>query len=85
MIVRAKITSKGQITLPKVLREFLGLKNGDNIIFSIQDDKVEIQSAPITTRLTGIFKGGDYVDFKEARNVAYQIHGEEMLSRNAGY
>jgi len=30
--MKAKITSKGQITLPKALRDKLGLKTGDNII-----------------------------------------------------
>ena len=30
--MKAKITSKGQITLPKPLRDKLGLKTGDNVI-----------------------------------------------------
>ncbi len=30
--MKAKITSKGQLTLPKILRDKLGLKTGDNII-----------------------------------------------------
>ncbi len=30
--MEAKITSKGQLTLPKPLRNKLGLKTGDNII-----------------------------------------------------
>lgn len=30
--MKAKITSKGQLTLPKPLRDKLGLKTGDNII-----------------------------------------------------
>ena len=30
--MKAKVTSKGQLTLPKPLRDKLGLKTGDNII-----------------------------------------------------
>jgi len=30
--MKAKITSKGQLTLPKPLRDKLGLKTGDNVI-----------------------------------------------------
>ncbi len=30
--MKAKITSKGQLTLPKPLRDKLGLKTGDNIV-----------------------------------------------------
>ncbi|MCB0262083.1 MAG: AbrB/MazE/SpoVT family DNA-binding domain-containing protein [Calditrichaeota bacterium] len=39
----AKITSKGQITLPKKVREKLHLKTGDKIQFEINSDgKIEI-------------------------------------------
>ncbi len=34
----AKITSKGQITLPKVIRDLLHLENGDCVDFVIQDN-----------------------------------------------
>ena len=35
MILSATMTSKGQITLPKALREMLGLRFGDRVIFSV--------------------------------------------------
>jgi AbrB family looped-hinge helix DNA binding protein len=34
----AKMTSKGQITLPKAIRERLGLKKGDRVRFIVDDD-----------------------------------------------
>jgi len=34
----AKMTSKGQITLPKEIRDRLGLKRGDRVRFVIEDD-----------------------------------------------
>jgi antitoxin PrlF len=34
----AKVTSKGQITLPKEIRTKLGLKQGDRVRFVIEDD-----------------------------------------------
>ena len=33
MQTRAKITSKGQITIPKAVRRALGVKEGDGLIF----------------------------------------------------
>lgn len=35
---RATITSKGQITLPKTIRDRLGLSPGDQVDFRIDDD-----------------------------------------------
>ena len=34
----AKLTSKGQITLPKEIRLKLGLKQGDRVRFIVEDD-----------------------------------------------
>lgn len=36
----SKITSKGQVTIPKAVREALGLDMGDRIGFHIRDDGV---------------------------------------------
>lgn len=34
----AKMTSKGQITLPKDIRDRLGLRQGDRVRFIVEDD-----------------------------------------------
>jgi AbrB family looped-hinge helix DNA binding protein len=36
--VRSKMTSKGQVTLPKSLRTALSLREGDNVLFSIEEN-----------------------------------------------
>jgi AbrB family looped-hinge helix DNA binding protein len=39
----ATLTSKGQITVPKAVRDFLHLRNGDRIDFRVSEDgKVEL-------------------------------------------
>ena len=35
----ARVTSKGQITLPKIIRDHLGLKSGDRVEFLIGPDE----------------------------------------------
>ena len=45
-MVRAKVTSKGQITLPKAIRERLQVAPGDRVVFRIADDgSVRLEAA----------------------------------------
>jgi antitoxin PrlF len=39
---RAKLTSKGQITIPVALRKRLGVAAGDSIVFETSGDKIII-------------------------------------------
>lgn len=45
MQIRAKITSKGQITIPKAVRRVLGVKEGDGLIFEQSGDKMVVRPA----------------------------------------
>jgi antitoxin PrlF len=38
-MLKAKITYKGQITLPKPVRDALTLKEGDSVVFTVKDDQ----------------------------------------------
>lgn len=44
--VAARVTSKGQITIPKVVREYFDLKPGDDVVFLPHDEGVVIRRAP---------------------------------------
>ena len=39
LLASAKLTSKGQITIPKIVRDTLGLGVGDSVIFYLDDKK----------------------------------------------
>ncbi|HZQ38635.1 MAG TPA: AbrB/MazE/SpoVT family DNA-binding domain-containing protein [Dehalococcoidia bacterium] len=55
----ATITSKGQITIPRDIREKLGLRQGDQLLFSVEDGKAV--AYPLwrgdIRELAGIIKG----------------------------
>jgi antitoxin PrlF len=36
MDVAARLTSKGQVTVPKAVREALGLREGDQVVFRVE-------------------------------------------------
>lgn len=43
----AKITSKGQITIPIGIRKALGLKDGDKVIFFEQNGKINMENSSL--------------------------------------
>ncbi|MGV8120123.1 MAG: AbrB/MazE/SpoVT family DNA-binding domain-containing protein [Candidatus Xenobiia bacterium LiM19] len=44
----ARVTSKGQITLPARIRKKIKAGKGDYILFRIRDDKVEIEKVDLS-------------------------------------
>jgi len=47
----AKITSKGQITIPAPIRKLLGVKDGDKVLFVQEGNKVVMMNASINALL----------------------------------
>lgn len=43
--MRAKITSKGRLTVPKEVRRALGIRKGDSLLFELADGKVRVRVA----------------------------------------
>lgn len=54
----ATMTSKGQTTIPKEIREHLNLKPGDKIAYTIEDGRVILRARNRSLKdLAGILKG----------------------------
>ncbi|HET9612153.1 MAG TPA: AbrB/MazE/SpoVT family DNA-binding domain-containing protein, partial [Acidimicrobiales bacterium] len=49
----AKLTSKGQVTVPKAVREALGLKEGDDVIFHVEGNRAVLARTPDFLSLAG--------------------------------
>ena len=41
----SKITSKGQVTLPKAIREQLGVRAGDSLVYEVEGTSVRVRKA----------------------------------------
>lgn len=55
-MVESRITSKGQTTLPKPVREALGVKPGDRVRYLIIGDEVRIIPVRPLARLSGVLE-----------------------------
>jgi antitoxin PrlF len=53
MDVRAKMTSKGQVTIPKTVREALDLHEGDELLFRVGDSRAVVAKTPDFISMAG--------------------------------
>lgn len=53
MDVRARITSKGQVTIPKSVRDALDLHEGDELLFRVEQSRAVIGKTPDFLGLAG--------------------------------
>jgi AbrB family looped-hinge helix DNA binding protein len=49
----AKLTSKGQVTIPKSVRDTLGLREGDSLLFRVDGGRAVMAKTPDLLELAG--------------------------------
>lgn len=57
-----RVGPKGQVVIPKELRDALGIEPGDEVSFWREDDRVTIRPASPRRPLRGRFRGSSLVD-----------------------
>lgn len=72
MPATSKITAKGQITLPKPVREILNVREGDEVLFLYRDGRITIERLPGTVEPGAAYgvlyrPGQEPVDLEAAR------------------
>ncbi len=53
MDAAAKVTSKGQVTVPKSVRDALGIKEGDEVVFRVEGNRAVLARTPDFLDLAG--------------------------------
>ncbi len=83
----AKVSNKGQVTIPKVIRKKLNIGKESGVLFLIEDDEIKLKgvSGSPSDRLAGSLKeyAREYVPLKKVREeirerIADEIAGEDL-------
>lgn len=53
MDVAARVTSKGQVTVPKAVRDALGIEEGDQVVFHVEGNRAVLARTPNFLALAG--------------------------------
>lgn len=56
MDVAARVTSKGQVTVPKSVRDALGINEGDEVIFRVEGNRAVLARTPDFLALAGTIR-----------------------------
>ncbi len=78
MKASTSITVKGQVTIPKEIREALGLKPGDKVVFEKEGNTIVLKSAKTLLDFRGYVKAKRYISTEEARKIIKQKRGEKI-------
>ncbi|MBS3075116.1 AbrB/MazE/SpoVT family DNA-binding domain-containing protein [Candidatus Pacearchaeota archaeon] len=82
MIIRREIGEKGQVVIPKDIREHLGLNIGVNIIFEVRDNEVVLKKEDDASKIVEDFfntpKIKRKIDVKELKKIYKEQYEEEV-------
>ena len=81
----AKITSKGQITIPVAIRRMLGVKDGDKVLFVQEGNKVVMLNASVNALMEAqkAFQGvADELGIADEQDVVDMVQEERKCGSN---
>ena len=82
----AKITSKGQITIPKKVRELMAVESGDHLAFEV-DEEGAVRVTPVRAKVKPLrgfladIAGSRKLDDREIRSAIRQRAARKFKSR----
>lgn len=77
---KAKITSKGQVTIPKDVREALKIREGDSLLFEVEGEEVRIKAVkrPVSfADYAGAWREGEGMSREEVNAYVRDLRGRE--------
>lgn len=76
-----KVGPKGQVVVPKAIRDRLGIMPGDEVVIDEVDGEIRIRRKPALERLIGIAKGPDSMTKALEEDHRWEIERDERRYR----
>lgn len=85
-LLSGKMTSKGQITIPKELRDKLNVREGDQLKFLIIEDEVKIEPMKRKLLSDAVWKmtASEPIDLEKIREITQERASKEIYSNEIG-
>jgi AbrB family looped-hinge helix DNA binding protein len=82
---KSTLTSKGQLTIPKEVRDLMGLKPGDRFLFEVEDDvvRLKVQRRKTLGDLKGSLSSERAYPGKEAERESAREHVSRKVSEKS--
>lgn len=77
---KAKVTSKGQVTVPKAVRRAMGIKEGDSLVFEVEDGDVRlhVERKPVSfADYEGAWRVGKGMSWEEVNAYVRDLRGHD--------
>ena len=77
---RARVTSKGQVTIPKDVRAALGVKEGDTLVFEVENGgaRVSVIRKPVSfAAYEGAWREGEGMTWEEINAEIRECRGHD--------
>jgi antitoxin PrlF len=80
MELKARVTSKGQLTIPKEVRRALGIREGDSLLFEVDEDdeqvRVRVERKPVSfADYEGAWREGKGMSLAEVDEYMRELRG----------
>ena len=76
------LTQKGQVAIPKSIRDYFHLKPHDKVHFEVQDEKIVATPAPTIHEMFGLFKTSKIITKKEMKKAVREAVLEKFKRKN---
>lgn len=77
------LTQKGQVAIPKPIRDYFGLKASDKLYFEVKDNNIVAHRVPSVQEMRGVIRTQKILTKKEQKRIIQDAVLEKFRRKNS--